>query len=99
MKLLFNMLATTAVACKSSADGISEKYITTYLENWHKPYDIPPIYTNIHYSFLCLDKRPSPENPHKTQWDGQSLYESMAAADVLEVMRDVVPAWMNNYNW
>jgi len=35
----------------------------------------------------------------KTQWDGHSLYESMAAADVLEVMRDVVPAWKNNYNW
>ena len=63
MKLLFNMIAA-AVAAKSCADGTDKKYMTAYLENWHKPYDVPAIYTNIHYSFLTLDKRPSPDSPH-----------------------------------
>jgi len=54
MKLSFNMLAA-AVAAKSCADGKEKKFITTYLENWHKPYAIPAIYTNVHYSFLTLD--------------------------------------------
>lgn len=99
MKLLsLNMLAA-AVASKSCADGVNKKYLTTYLENWHKPYDIPPIYTNIHYSFLTLDRRPNPDMPHVAGWDGSAIYESMAAADVLEVMKNVTPAWKNNYNW
>ena len=55
MKLLtFNMLAA-AVASKSCANGANKKYITTYVENWNKPYSISPIYTNVHYSFLTLD--------------------------------------------
>lgn len=98
MKLLFNMLAG-AVASKSCADGLDKKHITTYLENWHKPYEIPTYYTNVHYSFLTLDKRPNPDSPHNAQWDGSALYESMAQADVLEVMKNVTPAWKNNYNW
>ena len=63
MKLVFNMLAA-AVASKSFADGVGKKYMTTYLENWHKPYDIPAIYTNVHYSFITLDKRPNSDAPH-----------------------------------
>jgi hypothetical protein len=54
------MLAA-AVASKSCADGANKKYITTYVENWNKPYSISPIYTNVHYSFLTLDKHPNPD--------------------------------------
>jgi hypothetical protein len=62
MKVFFNMLAA-AVATKSCADGKDKKFITTYLENWHKPYDIPDIYTNVHYSFISLDPHPQPWKP------------------------------------
>ena len=51
------------------------------------------------YSFLTLDPSPNADAPRQITWNGEAIYDSMSAADVLEVMKDVEPAWMNPYNW
>jgi len=77
----------------------SSKVIGGYLENWHKPYTIPPQYTHIYYSFLTLDPQPNPYSPHNKEWSGIAIYESMAQADILKVMETTDPVWQNPYNW
>ncbi|WP_051261549.1 glycoside hydrolase family 18 protein [Desulfovibrio inopinatus] len=56
-------------------------------------------FTLVYYSFLTLAKSPNPDNPPNQQWDGESIYESMTAADVIDVMTPTVPEWENPNNW
>ncbi|QSH41408.1 glycosyl hydrolase family 18 protein [Lentisphaerota bacterium ZTH] len=84
-----------------------------YWENWNSPINpvgsdtsAPSYYSTdlenfnyVYYSFLTLDQHPNPDNPQSLQWDGNSIYESMTAADVITVMTETDPAWDNPYNW
>ncbi|MDQ7831792.1 MAG: glycosyl hydrolase family 18 protein [Desulfovibrionaceae bacterium] len=84
-----------------------------YWENWNPPLDPgsgtaadPSYYANdlehfnsVYYSFLTLAQTPNPDNPPVAHWDGQAIYESMTAADVITVMTVTDPAWANPYEW
>ena len=71
-----------------------------YVENW-KTMDTAHLggFTTLLYSFLTLDPSPNADAPRQITWNGEAIYDSMSAADVLEVMKNVEPAWMNPYNW
>ncbi|KAH8086728.1 hypothetical protein JL720_7171 [Aureococcus anophagefferens] len=73
---------------------------SAYVENW-KTMDTAHLggFTTLLYSFLTLDPSPNADAPRQITWNGEAIYDSMSAADVLEVMKDVEPAWMNPYNW
>lgn len=49
--------------------------------------------SHVFYSFLALDSNPDPDHPHVAGWDGKAIYDTMTAADVLEVMQQ------RTYNW
>ena len=98
----------------SSNDGEAKpKMINGYYENWRAPinrgegetkdpsfyrHDIASL-THVFYSFLCLDRRPNPDIPAKKHWNGKALYESMTAANVIDVMTEKLPRWDNQYEW
>ena len=89
------------------------KMINGYYENWRAPTNPgsgetrdPSFYqndiaslTHVFYSFLCLNQRPNPDLPAKKHWNGKALYESMTAADVIDVMTEKTPRWENQYEW
>ena len=89
------------------------KIISGYWENWrgainpggggnHNPsyYKNDIASTNhVLYSFITLDRRPNPDNPGTKYWDGKALYESMTAANVIDVMTETDPHWENPYEW
>lgn len=89
------------------------KVIHGYWENWKAPLnpgngskddasyycnDIANM-THVFYSFLTLDKTPNPDRPATKHWDGQAIYESMTADNVITVMTKTDPAWENPDEW
>ena len=91
----------------------SSKIISGYWENWRGAIhpggggsDSPAYYkkdiastNHVLYSFITLDQRPNPDNPGQKYWNGMALYESMTAADVIDVMTETDPHWKNPYEW
>lgn len=90
-----------------------QRTIGGYWENWN-PAIMPgkgmisdPAYykndlanlTHVYYSFLTLAKNPSPDSPPQEYWDGEGLYESMTAEDVMTVMTKTDPLWNNPGEW
>ena len=52
--------------------------------------------THVFYSFLTLAQRPNPDSPQVAYWDGVGLYESMTAADIMDVLN--TPKW-GTHDW
>ena len=91
----------------------NSKLIDGYFENWKAPVSPggggnsnPSYYkkdvqscNHVLYSFLCLDQHPNAGFPAKKYWDGKALYETMTAADVIEVMTETNPRWQNPNEW
>ena len=87
--------------------------INGYYENWRGPinrgpgetrdpsfyrHDVASL-THVFYSFICLERRPNPDRPAKKYWNGNALYESMTAANVIDVMTETFPRYDNQYEW
>ena len=70
-----------------------------YLENWQAYGSVPGPFNVVYYSFLTLNQRPNPDAPAPIFWNGEAIYESSCAADVLEVMTKTEPAWENPNEW
>lgn len=89
---------TSFVPVLLSAAKISSFQVGGYVENWKRYDDLAP-FSTVYYSFLTLDPHPDPDSPHAKVWNGKAVYESMSAADVIDVMTKTDPAWKNQYNW
>lgn len=94
-------------------ENMHNKYISGYWENWKNAYnpgegstsdasyyknDIEPM-THVYYSFLNLAKNPNPYSPPASYWNGEALYESISAENVLTVMTKTDPLWSNPAEW
>lgn len=84
--------------CMMSSAAKESFQVGGYLENW-KAYKGMEPFNTVYYAFLTLDQHPNPESPRDGVWDGKAIYESMAAASVIEVMTKTDPAWKNPNEW
>jgi len=101
------------VLLSNQAYNGNAKMINGYYENWVDPVnpgsggsESPSYYKNdiasanhVLYSFLTFDTYPNPDYPAEKYWNGKAIYESMTAADVIEVMTETHPHWENEYEW
>jgi len=55
-------------------------------------------HTHVFYSFLTLDQHPNPGKPNVANWDGLAIYDSMTAADIMDVLNTTSPNAPDN-NW
>ncbi|MCP3964763.1 MAG: hypothetical protein GY750_04725 [Lentisphaerae bacterium] len=105
--------AEATITIKVTEASSGDIIIGGYWENWKGAIN-PPVsdvsspeyYANdiknfniIYYSFLTLAKSPNPDNPPDALWDGLAIYESMTAADILEVMGSYDKPYDNPHNW
>ncbi len=114
-RTLATWIAAAVAVCVLFSQGTpgAAPLVGGYWENWNPPLEPgsgtsadPSYYANdlehfnhVYYSFLTLARTPNPDNPPVARWDGQAIYESMTAADVITVMTVTDPVWANPYEW
>lgn len=90
------------VTFKQQAPIEDGKKVIGYWENWgatsptgNDKKDIAP-YSHVLYSFLTLDRSPSPDNIKNTYWDGKAIYDSYSWDDVTKGYKDPNNKWLLN---